>query len=79
MMEIRKRVVNSWIESGLLDGLANGDRPNIALLLESQATMLLEEQSLDAYLEDRNYFEASRILYGIIKGMNRNIISKHCE
>jgi len=40
----REEVIRRWLESGLLDGLTNNDRINIAELMESQAARMLREE-----------------------------------
>lgn len=62
MIEMRKRIVNSWMESGLLDGNFTGEKINVAQLYESKAAVLLNESNLEfyigqaaQYLNDKNY------------------------
>ncbi len=48
LAEQRRVVVESWNESGLLDGLKGFQKANIAQLLENQAKQLMNEVTLDA-------------------------------
>lgn len=48
LAEQRKAIVDSWSDSGLLEGLNGMKRANVAQLLESQASAMLNEVTLDS-------------------------------
>ena len=48
MAEQRKQITKNWDKSGLLEGLNPKAKPNIAQLLENQASYMLNEATLDA-------------------------------
>lgn len=48
LAEQRKEIIGNWEQSGLLEGLQGQRKSNIAVLLESQASFMLNEVTLDA-------------------------------
>ena len=92
LSEQRKRIVDTWEQSGLLDGLKGMDKPNIAQLFEGQASQLLSEtpatnseliehytKSSSTELKIGNNHGARYNLYMLIRVMNLEILNKHCR
>ena len=52
--QIKQEVIKKWEDSGLLDGLENINRTNMALLLESEASQLIREIQTESGFEPKN-------------------------
>lgn len=52
--QIKQEVIKKWNNSGLLDGLENINRTNMAQLLEGQASQLINETQTKSGFKPKN-------------------------
>lgn len=86
----RKAIVANWQKSGLLEGLNTEIKPNIAQLLESEASSLLNDThdaGLIEYYEERchknilrgNFLDAAYYNRKMIYSIEDKILNKYCS
>ena len=88
----RKAIVDSWKKSGLLEGINAEIKPNIAQLLESEASYLINEvtegsDEANSFYEDKyysnlhkgNFRKAAYYSRKLIYSLGEMIKNKHCE
>lgn len=85
-LELGKRVAERWNDLGFLDGVSEPLRGNVAKLLESEATQLLKEETLeekiDRYSQSINLpisYESKVVyLFKMISMIKEKIYKYHC-